>query len=317
MEGVRLSWHQPAPDGLVRPGYPPNCVVGDTPISIIDGAKKAFRRWYSGELTELVTASGETVRVTPNHPVITTRGWIAARLVHEGDHLIKTPLEVSKSPVEHPYSREAKASEVFAALLHVGVSVRSLPTALGFHGDGAGQEVDTVDVDGGLLHNVMPALPQGSGEHLFTGTALAGLRLRTLQHGLPAVGSASHGVVSGLGPRLPLLRGGDAHALEHGGLPSSDGDASIDEHATDSATMAGQVPSDGQLALALAVSTDDFDLVEVKAVVRSSFDGFVYNFETGHGWYGAHGLIVHNCRCRAEPVIGHLLRNRSLDARSF
>ena len=69
--------------------YPPlgfRCFLPDTKI---DGASHgAIKRFYSGKIVELVTKSGRKLRVTANHPILTSRGWVVAELIKQGDNLI-------------------------------------------------------------------------------------------------------------------------------------------------------------------------------------------------------------------------------------
>jgi SPP1 gp7 family putative phage head morphogenesis protein len=69
--------------------YPPcgyNCFLPGTQVQgQITGALKA---WYAGEAVEISTAKGNRLRVTINHPVLTSRGWITAGELREGDDLI-------------------------------------------------------------------------------------------------------------------------------------------------------------------------------------------------------------------------------------
>lgn len=69
--------------------YPPlgfRCFLPETKI---DGASHgAIKRFYSGKIVELVTKSGRKLRVTANHPILTSRGWVVAELIKQGDNLI-------------------------------------------------------------------------------------------------------------------------------------------------------------------------------------------------------------------------------------
>jgi len=69
--------------------YPPlgfRCFLPDTKI---DGASHgAIKRFYSGKIVKLITKSGRELRVTANHPVLTSRGWVVAELIKQGDNLI-------------------------------------------------------------------------------------------------------------------------------------------------------------------------------------------------------------------------------------
>jgi hypothetical protein len=47
--------------------------------------------WYEGDIIVIRAASGKFLAVTPNHPVLTDRGWIAAQFVQIGDNVISRP----------------------------------------------------------------------------------------------------------------------------------------------------------------------------------------------------------------------------------
>lgn len=72
-----------------RTHYPPNgfnCFLPDTQI---DGRLHgAIKRFYSGQVVQLVTQSGRKIGVTANHPILTSRGWVQAQFIKNGDNLL-------------------------------------------------------------------------------------------------------------------------------------------------------------------------------------------------------------------------------------
>lgn len=59
------------------------------PETIIQGdLKGAIRRKYFGVAVEILTMGGRSVRLTGNHPVLSSRGWVRADMLNSGDHLL-------------------------------------------------------------------------------------------------------------------------------------------------------------------------------------------------------------------------------------
>lgn len=132
--------------GLRVDKFHANCVVGDTKVSGPD-VKVGYRRYYEGEIVTLVTAGGHELAITPNHPVLTDRGWVNAGDLQEGDNLVSGSfgngyLALGPGEDDAPPSIE----DVVSALSMVGATrVGGVPvSAEEFHGDGGDSEVDIV-----------------------------------------------------------------------------------------------------------------------------------------------------------------------------
>ena len=141
--------------GLRADKFHANCVVGDTKVSGPD-VKVGYRRYYEGEIVTLVTAGGHELAITPNHPVLTDRGWVNAGDLQEGDNLVSGTfgngyLTLRPGKDDAPPSIE----DVVSALGMVGATrVSGVPvSAKEFHGDGSDSKVDIVARDN-LLGNV-------------------------------------------------------------------------------------------------------------------------------------------------------------------
>lgn len=73
-------------------GGPPahfQCYPGYSNLQAIGKLQAVYRRWYKGQLVVFKTASGPDKSVTPNHPVLTLRGWVPANGLVIGDKIIK------------------------------------------------------------------------------------------------------------------------------------------------------------------------------------------------------------------------------------
>lgn len=213
-EGERYSWDDP-PDDTGHPGEDFQCVPGDTRISFNSPVIKAFRRWHSGELTQLITDSGEPLDVTGNHPVLTTRGWLPAHLVQVGDNLIDTTPESRDVLVDDPERCDATAQEVFCSLAAHGVRQRIAGRASWFHGDGSNEEINVVYVNRRLFLERVAARIERFRKDILAFAATPALRLRQLAFRLVGLWTTPVGVVGGARPCLALSSAGLSHAQQH------------------------------------------------------------------------------------------------------
>lgn len=109
-----------------------------------------YRRWYEGEIVVVRFANGEQLPVTPNHPVLTPQGWIAADGLRVGQNVFQRA-NISSAPLRVPYEDDVPSAieDVWGAGGMNGF--RSVPVAAeDFHGDVGRREsdVDVVTADG-------------------------------------------------------------------------------------------------------------------------------------------------------------------------
>jgi SPP1 gp7 family putative phage head morphogenesis protein len=129
-------------DGEFPGGDPPlhpNCFLPGTLVSAA-GITKQTERWFEGEIVRLFIEGQDPLAVTPNHPILTRRGWVPAGELQEGDDLFRVAdpgaFVLACDPEDHHV--ETRIEEVADALLVAGgVPAVSVPvTAEHFHGDG-------------------------------------------------------------------------------------------------------------------------------------------------------------------------------------
>jgi len=126
-----------------------NCLSGDTNVSTCGAVSNVYKRPYKGRMINVTTRSGRSISITPNHPVLTSSGWIAA-----GDLDLSCKLVCCNDigvVVEHQKDNViSKFSDLFSA---ANVSVESSrisnapATAEDFHGDISNGEVEVVSID--------------------------------------------------------------------------------------------------------------------------------------------------------------------------
>jgi hypothetical protein len=207
----------------------PNCLLPGTEVSA-PGIRATTTRRYRGEVVELLTSGGDFLAVTPNHPVLTPQGWVAAGLLDEGSQVVRAGLGEALLHLVDPHDHQGPAliEDVVATfgelrgMLPVAVPV----TAEDFHGDGFGSEVTVVRSDGMLRDGGNSAQPQPSRIKQFSGDS-GRLAVSPLSRGtssIPRVLHAAHGGVRGFGIADVLLGGPSGHhqSVRRGLVPARD-----------------------------------------------------------------------------------------------
>ena len=296
-EGVIYAWDSPPRENRYdgHPGEPINCFPGGVRVSA-SGVCKVYRRHYEGPLVRLYTKRG-SFEVTPNHPVMTSRGWLPAGDIKPGDHLVEL---VRDQLCAENDDDDVPTFDQLWDLAH-GVRLR-LATGAGFHGDASpSDDVDVVLVDWDLVGHGDPLTPKllqqldlaEADDPASASSALDKLRMAALPPPDRVVGGrdASEAILG----RHALLH--DVHSLGS----AANRDASIAEPSHDDVARDADAAGQRQNAFAGAVRFD-----EVVEVVRSRhFVGHVYNLQTLSGAYLVSSLnaVAHNCRCVAIPVL--------------
>lgn len=296
-------WDAVNPEAAGGPPLHPRCLPGDSLVLSRSRITGVSDREFEGELVVIRTASGKQLSATPNHKILTTRGWVAAQFVNPGDRAVCCGSVKAFAATGDVESQEvpARIEDVAKAFqANVGVSAATIPvSAEDFHGDGEGSKVAVVWSDG-LLRDRLDASLQEQVEHESFGGG---------QHSsvLAAAGGVYTSVVGNrdstncvmCGRNLPLA-GFSSHARPLGELGfglSSEGNTSGLQDSIDSS--AADLELAGQLIDGHAGDVFFDDVIDVG---RNPFRDHVYNLETEDGWYVANGIIVHNCRCTVRWV---------------
>jgi len=156
----------------------PQCFPGHVLVSAPSGIRAADARWYEGDLVVVHTAAGHELPVTPNHPVLTPEGWVAAGLLQIGqdvlsysvNHQRMMPFDASMRPGDEQVP--TPIGEVFDALRQAGpVPPMRVPAAPEqFHGDGCCGDVEVVLAHGLLGGGVDTQLGESlDNDRLFEG----------------------------------------------------------------------------------------------------------------------------------------------------
>lgn len=276
-------------------------------------------RRYEGPAVTIKATGGYQLAVTPNHPVLTTRGFVPAGALREGDHVVTNGSPIGDElGMPDNVSGPSTVEEVRESLLRTPrMDRRRMPVAAeDFHGDGSDGYVDVVGTDSHLrlAHN------PGAGQlreklqlacpHMVSALSISqgDSRLAVVRNNRTTNGIMRRSDLIGarIGSHLGPLQ-------QLGRRSTAPWDASPFEPVSYRQSADAEMIGDSFLRPSLGIPGNDPIRIEaqhaigdgmaaVLSVSHSSFSGPVYNFETPQGWYTSNGIVTHNCRC--WPVAG-------------
>ena len=269
------------PRATVLPPFHPNFLVPGTRVETLGEPLAGCRAQVAAPLVHLATAGGVRLTIGPNHPVLTARGWVAAKLLGKGDCVVRRcagQRDSASSAEENLERRPACAEEILDALAATGNRTSIAGARHHFHGDGryAQGEVDVVWADRLLAREGRPALVEEGGEMVLVRPG------------------AEHPVLARLrAPNPSFERVGAAIRR-----PLADGDAASIEAAKQSATADAHLC--GELLRRFAVKVTLDELVEVRQI--NGYGGQALDLQTESGYYFADSLLVSNCAHAIYPA---------------
>lgn len=299
-DGEVLAWeHNSWNDSGKIPDAHVNCVLGDTKV-LADGAKVATRMNYSGEVVKLSTKNGRTITTTPNHILLTTRGWVLAKNITKSDQVIAYSDRVKPFMGNNTIDGDIPTiSEQFITASESDSVVTSkMPaTTKDFKGDGTkDEEVDVIFVDGFLSNKgessfdkLNTKLPFISGS--IQDDSLSGIS--TLDQLLMGTLAASHGIMGSDCEALALLGSEGSHTDIHRLTSTTAYNARLLEAKSNRSTTTTESFRNSFLTNAGLIEFDDVVSVEIDTVHNTP----VYDLETTSTLYAANGIVSSNCRC--------------------
>lgn len=269
-------------------------VTGPTPIA-------GTKRHYTGELVSIRTASGIELSFTPNHPILTRRGWVAGGLLQKGDYVIRsTGRKNTDSAVDIDYNDVPALIEKIVESFDV-VLVEVPTAAKDFHGDGIGSKVHTVLTNSLLGSEISTAFSEPLIEQNFSMGASIDNPLASnggLNQRLIGAFAAPNGFVRGRSVGLSLFGSFLTRLQEIGLRETANMDALFEQAIANDISGNTEKFSDSVFRFPIEIELD-----KIVDINRSVFSGQVYNLQTTHEWYVANSIITHNCRCTSLPVV--------------
>ncbi len=268
-----------------NPTAHPNAVFSGTKIVTLGGVSVGYRAKWSGPARFVVTAGGNRLTISANHPVLTGRGWVSAKNVRNGDHVVyRLDREAVSLPIDADFDqRPAAIEDVFSAALRSGLPTTITATRAHFHDDGnfCEGEIDVVLTDGQLTGEWDAPAREERGELVLPVACPA-------PDALPAEGA------SGEDFRAVLLPAAGGVALLDVGrvaVPGADRDVTLLQPASEAAVADAAFLRELESRFPVKVALDK--VVEVGDV--EAFSSHAFDLSTGHRAYFASNILVHNC----------------------
>lgn len=300
-------------NGLRYPGDPNgapaeiyNCFIGKTKVASDSKIIRSYKHQYNGELISIKSAGGVNFTCTPNHPILTLRGWVSAGKLHKGDYLVVTFVGNGKRSrgnpdINHGFSR----FDTFHKFFKRFGCKRTCSLGVNFHGDIPTSNVEVVRKKR-LLENYRDTSKLKEKSKLsFIHSNKAFMRKRTFMKHFGSIWKSTFGFISCKCKAFSLIWRSLSHAKKHGFRPI----ALLDSGRVK--PIKNDVSRDVKF---LSESLDGFSgVVFADKVIDINVDSgctHVYNLQTENGYYfvdntitdgeqmfNGMAAIAHNCRC--------------------
>lgn len=234
-----------------HPGCVFNCFPGDTLVRLDSDIIRVIRSPFNGCVVDIGCADS-VITATPNHPMLTQRGWVPAGEINEGDYLLQAfgdTVDMVESDKQRDHVRIADLFDAFS-----GEAVRTAGTHFNFYGDVPDGDVDSAIVQGRLCPDIVAKLTERGGYFKLSGAAAV----------MSGVGhDVSHVRVPralGEGPAIIERHSGEADDVCLGAI--ADRNVCLFEASSDSGPVDAKALSKSQDRFPGKVTSDDFGAVQ-------------------------------------------------------
>ncbi len=286
----------------------PNCILGGQSAVAFDVSAKFISR-YNGLVFRITTTKGACLSITPNHQVLTGRGWVRASELNHGDYLLNAQVNVKEVTNIKPNIQTSKA-RIENIIVPDAVFFGSMPSSpVDFHGDGiSNQKVDIILSERGLRDNFNGQFPQGFKEFSFIGrliTKFSAHANRTFNQAVKRLLGATYSVMSIFGIYSIFFRRSSGHHQPVSFSLVAKLNKILSQYSLNRGHRDFASFSKFFEAGAMKVTRDY--IISIKS---SNFSGHVYDLTTGYGWYICNNIIISNCRSTTVPVFPGEIEDR-------
>lgn len=159
---------------VTKPPFHPNCILPGNYVSFPGEVIAATKSFYVGRCIEMRFADGRKLTITPNHPILTPRGWVDAQFLRKGDDVISTVSSDGALLVNpNNYNAPTLVEDIFDSFVkNRNMISESVPSSSeDFHGDGRfiNGNIKIVYVKSHLGSDVQSFVGQPVCKHCFSG----------------------------------------------------------------------------------------------------------------------------------------------------
>jgi SPP1 gp7 family putative phage head morphogenesis protein len=293
LQGKFIRWDDPPTIGgyTAHAGQFANCFTAGT-LAAPRQALSVIRARYSGELVT-VRAAGAEFEATPNHPVLTPRGWVAAGLLKVGDELVAMAKDTANSVVQDVHQRQVAFGKIFEASVFAGHGATCAVEHL--YGDPVeDHEVDVVSVPEHLAFERYSELFKHVRDQMVPG-AYSGVGGRGIMRRCAQV---LEPLGSGLSNILAALLWAETLHLQFVGGALITPEPGRSDNRIDRVRVDAGLSRNGWSPKTRFVKVENLSCRNVRST-------HVFTLETmvGHYSISAAAIVVKNCRCWPRPVL--------------
>lgn len=304
LDGETIGLDAQYSDGSDGPPAHPRCLPGDCLVLSGSQIAGASKRIFEGDMVVVRVSEGRELTCTPNHPILTPSGWVAAGALNVGSRVICDARREWISAINGNHQEvPTRIQDVTDSILKSsGVSRTAIPVSSeDFHGDGGGSKVAIIGANRLQRDHSNLSFVKQVAQFQFVGTSYLSQFFHArgvIAQFFKAIVLVTRRSVSSFSLRRPFIvrHAGPFHEFSLGLIP--DHNVSLTQSPLDERTASVELARQLIDGRACEIFTD-----EVVYVNRFPFRGHVYNLDTLGGWYAANGILTQNCRC-TEGIVG-------------
>lgn len=307
-EGEMIDTPGPLQSG--KASFDINCLPGEVQVVDAKRIQRIYRRCYEGKLFYIVTKRGIIVSSTPNHPILTDKGWVAANFLKNGMNIVcQRGAQKFPQGIADIKNEPTMIGEIFDLLSIVLPVKRMLSGKKQFHGDRSNGNIDVININSLLPFRLIAKGFKPTNSFNFSESSKrlgVFLSFGLFDFCIDWIRSVSNCIMGGRTKALAFFRRCLSHTGKHGFTTVSECDSILCEDAPDGLATNAIIKSERLDGLPGEIFLD-----EIVNILENDFSGHVYNLQTKNNAYTvnvAHnsdngqvcGAIVHNCRCRTR-----------------